>query len=175
MFKSGQRVGFDAFFGNIDFLILSQQSSACATRDRMNFRGSLSPVRGAPAGTGAGCRVEVVTIDRTKCIGTARRLLIRTSAVLDEVADMNWSNNAQQQPRWGHSTMRFGRTKQRGDPVQEQMRNGHGAQADEGRTDQRVVPACPPEHEPRRQPDQEPVHLVCACMCLLPCLCLCGW
>ncbi|WP_338414568.1 polymer-forming cytoskeletal protein [uncultured Sphaerotilus sp.] len=55
---------------------------------------------------------------------SSRSLLIRTSAVLDEVADMNWSNwsqNAQQQPRWGHRTMRFGRTKQRGDPVQEHI------------------------------------------------------
>jgi cytoskeletal protein CcmA (bactofilin family) len=34
---------------------------------------------------------------------------------------MNWSINAQQQPRWGHRTMRFGRTKQRGDPVQERI------------------------------------------------------
>lgn len=56
-------------------------------------------------------------------------LLIRASAVLnedaDEDADMNWSSNAQQQPRWGHSTMRFGRTttktKQRGDPVQQRI------------------------------------------------------
>lgn len=49
------------------------------------------------------------------------RPLVPTSAVLDEVADMNWSHNAQQQPRWGHSTMRFGRTKRRGDPVQERI------------------------------------------------------
>ena len=38
--------------------------------------------------------------------------------------------------------------------MQEQMRHGHGAQADKGRPNERAIPARPAEHEPRGQPDQ---------------------